>query len=98
MMQGEIRFEPEADILADGLPADAWTNIGNTRGGRAHMADQRPFNEQEMRKIFEADIQQDSVATGGSSSSSSSSSPGNTGGTNSGAGGLSAPSPRSPTK
>jgi hypothetical protein len=56
MMQGEIRFEPEAEILADGLPADAWTNIGNTLGGRAPFPGQRPLNEKEMRRVLDAEL------------------------------------------
>ena len=53
---GELRFEPAGDILQDGLPADAWTNIGNTLGGRAPVAGQRPLNEAEMRRILEAEL------------------------------------------
>ena len=37
--------------------ADAWTNIGNTLGGRAPLPGQRPFNEQEMTRIFSAGIE-----------------------------------------
>ena len=53
---GELGFEPASDILQDGLPADAWTNVGNTLGGRAPVAGQRPLNEAEMRRILEAEF------------------------------------------
>ena len=56
MADGEIRFEPEADILGDGLPADAWTNIGNTLGGRAPFPGQRPLNDVEMKRVLEAEL------------------------------------------
>lgn len=98
---GELSFEPANELREDGLPADAWTNIGNTLGGRAPFPGQRPFTQQEMMKILGADIQQDSSAAGGGgsySSGSSNSSSVNTGGTNSGLGRLAAPTPRSPTK
>jgi hypothetical protein len=52
----ELHFEPAGDILQDGLPADAWTNIGNTLGGRAPAAGQRPLNEDEMRRVLEAEL------------------------------------------
>ena len=53
---GELGFEPAGDILQDGLPADAWTNVGNTLGGRAPVVGQRPLNEAEMRRILEAEL------------------------------------------
>lgn len=95
---GELAFEPANKLREDGLPTDAWTNVGNTLGGRAPFPGQRPFNTQEMKNILGADIQQDSSPTGGSGSSSSASSSVNTGGTNSTFGRSDAPAPRSPTK
>ena len=98
LVNGELRFVPSGRMLRDGLPADAWTDIGNTLGGRAPFPGQRPFNEQEMKTILSADIQQDSAPAGGRGSSSGNSSSVNTGGTNSASGRRAAPSPRSPTK
>lgn len=98
MVDGTLQFEPEREPLRDGLPADAWTDIGNTLGGHAARPGQRPFNEQEMKRIFSAAIQQDSAPAGGNGSSSNASSSSNTGGTNSASGRRAAPSPRSPTK
>ena len=47
----ELTFEPAAALLRDGLPADAWTNIGNSLGGRTPLSDQRPLNKAEMEAI-----------------------------------------------
>jgi hypothetical protein len=96
--EGRLRFKPSRALLHDGLPADAWTNIGNTRGGRAPFPGQRPFNEDEMKKIVGADLQQDSSPAGGSGRSSTSSSRSKTGGSKLADGRSAAPSPRSPTK
>ena len=98
LIDGELYFTPANDSLRDGLPADAWTNIQNTLGGRAPLPGQRPLSEQEMTSVFAAPLQQDSAPTGGNGSSSSSSSSSNTGGTNSASGRRAAPTPRSPTK
>jgi hypothetical protein len=95
---GVLHFAPARELREDGLPADAWTNLGSTLGGRAPREGQRPFTLEEMLRIFSADIQQDSLVTGGSGSASSASSPSNTGGTNSTSGLRSPPAPRSPTK
>ena len=57
LVDGKLRFVPVNGPLRDGLPADAWTNIGNTLGGRAPLPGQRPFNEQEMTRIFSAGIE-----------------------------------------
>ena len=57
LVEGELEFEPAGEILQDGLPADAWTNIGNTLGGRAPFPGQRPFDAEEMRRIRAAEIQ-----------------------------------------
>jgi hypothetical protein len=60
---GELRFRPAREALGDGLPADAWTSLENSAGGRAPFPDQRPLNSDEMRTIFNADIgEADSVA------------------------------------
>ena len=56
---GQIKFYPVAPILDDGLAADAWTNIGNTLGGRTPFAGQRPFNTDEMKVILNALIPAD---------------------------------------
>ncbi len=53
---GELRFAPAGELLQDGLPADAWTNAGNTLGGRAPAAGQRPLNEAEMRRVVGAEL------------------------------------------
>ena len=98
MVDGEMRFTPRNPVLADGLPADAWTNIENSLGGRAPFPGQRPLDAAEMKRIYSAEIQQDSSPTGGSGSSPISSSSVNTGGTNSTSGRRAGPSPRSPTK
>ena len=99
----ELRFAPLRELLRDGLPADAWTNVGNTRGGRAPFPGQRPFTADEMKKIVGANLQQDSSQqdswpAGGSGMSSISSSSSKTGGVKDSAGRSAAPSPRSPTK
>jgi len=95
---GSLIFEPVNGLREDGLPADAWTNIDNTLGGRTPRPGQRPFTQLEMKKILEADIQQDSSPAGGNGFISSTSSSVNTGGTNSTSGRSDAPAPRSPTK
>jgi hypothetical protein len=53
---GGLVFRPAQPLLRDGLPADAWTNLDNSLGGRAPFTDQRPLNPDEMRRIFNADI------------------------------------------
>jgi hypothetical protein len=53
---GDYIFEPEMPSLQDGLPADAWTNLDNSLGGRASIDGERPLNPQEMKKIAEADV------------------------------------------
>ena len=57
--KGKLEFMPAGEYLQDGLPADAWTDIGNTRGGRAPFPGQRPFSKDEMRRIRAAEIQED---------------------------------------
>jgi hypothetical protein len=53
---GEEVFEPANEHLRDGLPADAWTNIGNSLGGRTPAAGQRPLNKAEMELIRNAPL------------------------------------------
>ena len=53
---GEITFQPTHDLLRDGLPADAWTNIDNSLGGRTPVDGQRPLNQSEMEAIQNAAI------------------------------------------
>jgi hypothetical protein len=50
-----LEFLPANPLLHDGLPADAWTNIGTSRGGRTSSKG-RPFNKEEMQAIWNADI------------------------------------------
>ena len=52
-------FRPESEILLDGLPADAWTNVDNSLGGRASIDGERPFNETEMKTVFGIDLPAD---------------------------------------
>lgn len=52
----EQRFVPRHALLQDGLPGDAWTNIGGSLGGRTPVAGQRPFNAAEIKAILEADL------------------------------------------
>ena len=53
---GDISFQPAHDLLRDGLPADAWTNIGNSLGGRTPVTGQRPLEQSEMEAIQNAAI------------------------------------------
>ena len=57
---GEITFRPAHDSLRDGLPADAWTNIGNSLGGRTPVTGQRPLKQYEMEAIQNAVIPDES--------------------------------------
>jgi hypothetical protein len=51
-----LSFSPRHELLQDGLPADAWTNGDNCRGGSAPVAGQRPFNPTEMKRILGAEL------------------------------------------
>jgi cytochrome c551/c552 len=51
-----IEFEPQQKRLQDGLPADAWTNVDQSRGGRATLPGQRPFTQEEMKAVLGAEI------------------------------------------
>jgi hypothetical protein len=53
---GETVFDPANVLLRDGLPADAWTNIGNTLGGDTPSPEQRPLNEIEMDAVLDASM------------------------------------------
>ena len=59
---GDLVFRPARETLRDDLPADAWTNLENSLGGRAPFPDQRPLNPEEMRRIFNADTGQPGAA------------------------------------
>jgi len=52
----EIHFAPAHAPLRDGLPADAWTNVDGTLGGRAPLRGQRPLNRQEMEALLKAPL------------------------------------------
>jgi hypothetical protein len=52
----EIHFAPAHAPLRDGLPADAWTNVDGTLGGRAPLRGQRPLNRQEMEAVLKAPL------------------------------------------
>ena len=51
-----INFMPAHQLLRDGLPADAWTNVGGTAGGGAPLSGQRPLNEEEMEAVLTAPL------------------------------------------
>ena len=53
---GQLQFEPSGELLRDGLPEDAWSNVGNTLGGRAPVPGQRPLSETEMKRVLEAEL------------------------------------------
>ena len=51
-----VSFSPRQKVLQDDLPADAWTSLDSSLGGRAPVPGQRPLNGTEMKRIMEADI------------------------------------------
>ena len=51
-----LSFQPANEILQDGLPEDAWTDLSNSLGGRAPFPGQRPLNEKEIKAVLDADI------------------------------------------
>src|SRR5210317_378580 len=53
---GDIHFSPAHPPLRDGLPADAWTNIDGTLGGRAPLQEQRPLSREEMEAVLTAPL------------------------------------------
>ncbi|MEN8165845.1 MAG: hypothetical protein ABFR65_00020 [Pseudomonadota bacterium] len=53
---GKWTFQPAKKNLADGLPADAWTSLDGKLQGAATDGESRPFNQDEMVRILNADI------------------------------------------
>lgn len=53
---GERTFKPANKLLQDGLPSDAWTNLENSKGGRAPVSGQRPLTKTEMEAVLDAAI------------------------------------------
>ncbi|MGD2081916.1 MAG: hypothetical protein PVF91_03065 [Chromatiales bacterium] len=47
---------PDARVLADGLPADAWTGLGAETRGEATREGARPLNREEILRVLEAPI------------------------------------------
>jgi hypothetical protein len=56
LRNGSLEFRADADMLQDGLPADAWTNTDKSLGGRASIDGERPLNPVEMREVFGAEL------------------------------------------
>jgi hypothetical protein len=48
-------FQPARPIMADGLPADAWTSLDGAVSGGATRIGSHPLNPGEMRRILDAD-------------------------------------------
>lgn len=53
---GKTIFIPRQELLEDGLPADAWTNLKTTIGGGTPKSGQRSLNKEEMHAILEAPL------------------------------------------
>jgi hypothetical protein len=53
---GKRVFKPANELLRDGLPSDAWTNIDNSLGGRAPVPGQRPLSVTEIETVLDAPI------------------------------------------
>ncbi len=51
-----IEFEPAERRLHDGLPADAWTNLDGSLGGRTPFPEQRPLDPGEMEAVLRAPV------------------------------------------
>ncbi len=51
------RFEPEQEVLADGLAADAWTGLDRTAPGASTVTGDRSFTHKEMMRILDAETQ-----------------------------------------
>lgn len=49
---GDVHFEPAHDLLQDGLPLDAWTDIERSLGGATPLENQRPLNVGEMKTVL----------------------------------------------
>lgn len=85
---GRSQFVAAKPSLADGLPADAWTNLAGGLGGATPRQGQRPLSREEMENVLSVHMpgdrrepQQPSSAAGGGSATSSSAGSENTGGT-----------------
>lgn len=52
---GRLEFQPKMAPLADGLPADAWTNMDKSAVGSDHDYP-RPFTALEIEKLYEVQI------------------------------------------
>ena len=55
-LEDRIGFEPTHELLQDGLPLDAWTNIDASRGGATPLDGQRPLNAEEIRSVLGAPL------------------------------------------
>lgn len=51
-----IDFEPTQPLLRDGLPADAWTSLDGSLGGRTPIPGQRPLGHEEMETVLRAPL------------------------------------------
>mgnify|MGYP001811714847 FL=1 len=50
---GRRELIPAAEKLRDGLPADAWTNLERSLGGRTPLDGQRPLTQDEMNAVLD---------------------------------------------
>ena len=57
--QGKWVLTPEAQVLVDGLPADAWTDLQGETRGEATRAGARPLTGEEIRTVLEAQLEKD---------------------------------------
>ncbi len=53
---GKLHFIPAHELLRDGLPADAWTNMDGTLGGDTPLPGQRPLNAEEIEAVLSAPL------------------------------------------
>jgi hypothetical protein len=51
-----VDFEPAQRLLRDGLPADAWTSLDGSLGGRSPFPQQRPLDREEMDAVLRAPL------------------------------------------
>lgn len=51
---GRREFVPTHEALQDDLPADAWTNLERSLGGRTPINGQRPLTKDEMNAVLDA--------------------------------------------
>ena len=54
--QGEWRFLPAQPLLLDGLPADAWTELGGKSEGESIRPGDRAFRAAEIQRILETEL------------------------------------------